>query len=34
MKFLVPVKRVADYNGKVRVKSDGSGSETGGVKMS
>ncbi len=34
MKLLVPVKRVVDYNVKVRVKSDGSGVETGGVKMS
>ncbi|MDT8331759.1 electron transfer flavoprotein subunit beta/FixA family protein, partial [Roseomonas gilardii] len=28
MKLLVPVKRVVDYNVKVRVKSDGSGVET------
>ena len=34
MKLLVPVKRVVDYNVKVRVKSDGSGVETQGVKMS
>jgi electron transfer flavoprotein beta subunit len=34
MKILVPVKRVIDYNVKVRVKSDGSGVETSGVKMS
>jgi electron transfer flavoprotein beta subunit len=34
MKILVPVKRVVDYNVKVRVKSDGSGVETAGVKMS
>jgi electron transfer flavoprotein beta subunit len=34
MKLLVPVKRVVDYNVKVRVKSDGSGVETTGVKMS
>src|SRR6201993_1367535 len=34
MKILVPVKRVVDYNVKVRVKSDGSGIETSGVKMS
>ena len=34
MKLLVPVKRVVDYNVKVRVKSDGSGIETSGVKMS
>ena len=34
MKLLVPVKRVVDYNVKVRVKADGSGVETGGVKMS
>ena len=34
MKLLVPVKRVVDYNVKVRVKSDGTGVETGGVKMS
>jgi electron transfer flavoprotein beta subunit len=34
MKVLVPVKRVVDYNVKVRVKSDGTGVETGNVKMS
>ena len=34
MKILVPVKRVVDYNVKVRVKSDGTGVETQGVKMS
>src|SRR6202041_2240533 len=34
MKILVSVKRVVDYNVKVRVKSDGSGIETSGVKMS
>jgi electron transfer flavoprotein beta subunit len=34
MKILVPVKRVIDYNVKVRVKSDGTGVETAGVKMS
>lgn len=34
MKILVPVKRVVDYNVKVRVKADGTGVETGGVKMS
>jgi electron transfer flavoprotein beta subunit len=34
MKILVPVKRVVDYNVKVRVKADGSGMETAGVKMS
>ena len=34
MKALVPVKRVVDYNVKVRVKSDGSGVETANVKMS
>ena len=34
MKILVPVKRVIDYNVKVRVKSDGSGVETANVKMS
>jgi len=31
---LVPVKRVVDYNVKVRVKSDGSGVETSNVRMS
>ena len=34
MKLLVPVKRVVDYNVKVRVKADGSGVELAGVKMS
>src|SRR3954465_11787920 len=34
MKLLVPVKRVVDYNVKVRVKADGTGVETQGVKMS
>ncbi len=34
MKILVPVKRVVDYNVKVRVKTDGTGIETAGVKMS
>src|SRR5712671_6398818 len=34
MKIIVPVKRVVDYNVKVRVKSDGTGVETQGVKMS
>ncbi len=34
MKILVPVKRVVDYNVKIRVKADGSGVELGGVKMS
>jgi electron transfer flavoprotein beta subunit len=34
MKVLVPVKRVIDYNVKVRVKSDQSGVETSNVKMS
>ncbi len=34
MKILVPVKRVVDYNVKVRVKADGSGIELAGVKMS
>ena len=34
MKILVPVKRVVDYNVKIRVKSDGTGVETSGVKMS
>ena len=34
MKILVPVKRVVDYNVKIRVKSDGSGVELGNVKMS
>ncbi|MCC6609631.1 MAG: electron transfer flavoprotein subunit beta/FixA family protein [Burkholderiales bacterium] len=34
MKVLVPIKRVVDYNVKVRVKGDGSGVETANVKMS
>lgn len=34
MKLLVPVKRVVDYNVKVRVKADGTGVETANVKMS
>jgi len=34
MKILVPVKRVVDYNVRIRVKSDQSGVELGGVKMS
>jgi electron transfer flavoprotein beta subunit len=34
MKILVPVKRVVDYNVKVRVRADGTGVETSGVKMS
>ncbi len=33
-KILVPVKRVIDYNVKIRVKADGSGVETTNVKMS
>jgi electron transfer flavoprotein beta subunit len=34
MKLLVPVKRVVDYNVKIRVKSDGSGVDLANVKMS
>jgi electron transfer flavoprotein beta subunit len=34
MKVLVSIKRVVDFNVKVRVKSDGSGVETANVKMS
>lgn len=34
MKVLVPVKRVVDYNVKIRVKTDGSGVELANVKMS
>jgi electron transfer flavoprotein beta subunit len=34
MKILVPVKRVVDFNVKVRVKADGSGVELANVKMS
>ena len=33
-KILVGLKRVVDYNVRVRVKTDGSGVETDGVKMS
>jgi electron transfer flavoprotein beta subunit len=34
MKILVGIKRVVDYNVRIRVRSDGSGVETEGVKMS
>ena len=34
MKVLVPVKRVVDYNVKVRVRADGSGVDIANVKMS
>jgi electron transfer flavoprotein beta subunit len=34
MKIVVPVKRVVDYNVKIRVKPDGSGVDTANVKMS
>jgi electron transfer flavoprotein beta subunit len=34
MKILVPVKRVVDYNVKIRVKADGSGVELSNIKMS
>ncbi|MBU4325077.1 MAG: electron transfer flavoprotein subunit beta/FixA family protein, partial [Gammaproteobacteria bacterium] len=34
MHVLVPVKRVVDYNVRVRVRSDGSGVDTTGLKMS
>jgi electron transfer flavoprotein beta subunit len=34
MKILVPVKRVIDYNVKIRVTADGAGVETANVKMS
>src|SRR6187399_1874574 len=34
MKILVPVKRVVDFNVKIRVKADGSGIELANVKMS
>ena len=34
VKILVPVKRVIDYNVKIRVRADGSGVETANVKMS
>ena len=34
MKILVPIKRVVDYNVKIRVKADGSGVDLANVKMS
>ena len=34
MKVIVPVKRVVDYNVKVRVKADGTGVDIANVKMS
>ncbi|MBI3444143.1 MAG: electron transfer flavoprotein subunit beta/FixA family protein, partial [Magnetospirillum sp.] len=34
MKVLVAIKRVIDYNVKIRVKADGSGVETQNVKFS
>src|SRR5690348_16829992 len=34
MKILVPVKRVVDYNIKIRIRPDGSGVELANVKMS
>ncbi|MCI0735718.1 MAG: electron transfer flavoprotein subunit beta/FixA family protein [Beijerinckiaceae bacterium] len=34
MKILVPVKRVVDFNVKIRVKSDGAGADLANVKMS
>jgi electron transfer flavoprotein beta subunit len=34
MKVLVPIKRVVDYNVKIRVKPDQSGVDTANVKMS
>src|SRR5580700_7716236 len=34
MKVLVPVKRVVDYNVKIRVRTDGTGVELANVKMS
>ena len=34
MKVLVPVKRVVDYNVKIRVKADGTGVDLANVKMS
>src|SRR5512136_3134050 len=34
MKVVVPVKRVVDYNVKIRVKPDGSGVELANIKMS
>ena len=33
MKILVTVKRVIDYNVKIRIKADGSGVETANIKM-
>jgi electron transfer flavoprotein beta subunit len=33
MKILVPVKKVLDYEAKIKVKADGSGIETDGIKM-
>ena len=33
MKVLVPVKRVVDYNVKVRVKSDGTGVDTANAQL-
>ncbi len=32
MKILVPIKRVPDYQAKIKIKTDGSGVETGGIK--
>ena len=34
MKIIVAVKRVVDYNVKIRVKSDNTGIETANIKMS
>jgi electron transfer flavoprotein beta subunit len=34
MKVLVPVKRVVDFNVKIRVRADGSGIDLGNLKMS
>ena len=34
MKIIVPIKRVVDYNVKIRVKSDQTGVELDNVKMS
>lgn len=34
MKIIVPIKRVVDYNVRVRVRADGQGVETSGLKMS
>ena len=34
MKILIPIKRVIDYNVRIRVKKDGTGVETSNVKMS